>query len=166
MLGSAPSWQRVVQHNAKNDGSDHDRHGTPDVRSRSRARSDRDGHDDRHRDHGGACRDRHDQRKKLEVTLYQVVHRCPVIDARARFHGPIGLVELPQLIFSKLSHCRTPLRLLRRSVLPDALQTIQPNSRALSVADCRACSTIGWFLLNLLRSRVIRLSSGCLEKIA
>ena len=128
MLGSAPSWQRVVQHNAK--------------------------------------KDRHDQRKKLEVTLYQVAHRCPVIDARARFHGPIGLIELPQLIFSKLSHCRTPLCLLRRSVLPDALQTIQPNSRALSVADCRACSTIGWFLLFLLRSRVIRLSSGCLEKIA
>jgi hypothetical protein len=51
-----------------------------------------------------AKKDRHDQREKQEVALYQMAHRCPVMDARARFHGPIGLVEIPNLIFSKLSH--------------------------------------------------------------
>jgi hypothetical protein len=56
-----------------------------------------------------------------------MAHRCPVIDARARFRGPIGMVELPNLIFSKLSH------------LPHAADFRARSNSGASWAVCCAC---------------------------
>src|SRR6476620_10012114 len=56
-----------------------------------------------------------------------MAHRCPMIDARARFRGPIGMVELPNLIFSKLSH------------LPHAADFRARSNSGASWAVCCAC---------------------------